>query len=175
MKDKDTHLIWEQYKSPGREGDPRKSIPFPDGRGEMDEDQLDVIIVRGNKYREVDDNKWERLDAPGGPRPVTSDEYFDIMQATRPDDYERHHAQGASMQKALGRENVMYTAAGDDYFSDEDKERLQNRDRSEDREEGEEQEDTHKPSAKERVLAAIAKLGSNYDEFGLGTFEEDKT
>lgn len=37
MKDKDAKLIWEQYKSPGREGDPKKSIPFPDGRGEMGE------------------------------------------------------------------------------------------------------------------------------------------
>lgn len=42
MKDKDSQLIWEQYKSPGREGDPKKSIPFPDGRGEMGEREAGV-------------------------------------------------------------------------------------------------------------------------------------
>lgn len=37
MSDKDAQLIWEQYKSPGRVGNPRQGIPFPDGRGEMGE------------------------------------------------------------------------------------------------------------------------------------------
>lgn len=59
----------------------------------------DVLNIRGNKYREVGDNKWERVDAYGGPRDVTSDEYFDIMQATQPDDYDEHHSKGAAMQR----------------------------------------------------------------------------
>jgi hypothetical protein len=37
MKDKDSQLIWEQYNSPGRRGDPKDGIPFPDGKGEMGE------------------------------------------------------------------------------------------------------------------------------------------
>ncbi len=50
MKDKDTRLIWEAYGSddrvstgigqggsPGRRGDPKDGIPFPDGKGEMGE------------------------------------------------------------------------------------------------------------------------------------------
>lgn len=32
-QDLDTRLLWEQYNSPGRQGG--GSIPFPDGRGEM--------------------------------------------------------------------------------------------------------------------------------------------
>jgi len=61
--------------------------------------ESDILNIRGNKYREIGDNKWERVDAYGGPREVTSDEYFDIMQATRPDDYDKHHSKGAAMQR----------------------------------------------------------------------------
>jgi len=36
MKDSESKLIWEQYKSPGRS--PGGSIPYPDGRGEIEDE-----------------------------------------------------------------------------------------------------------------------------------------
>ena len=65
MKDKDKQLIWEQYKSPGREGDPKKSIPFPDGKGEMGEKEA---ADGGSEYEPTDvwnqdyDHKYAYID-----------------------------------------------------------------------------------------------------------------
>lgn len=63
MKDQDTHLIWEQYKSPGRVGG--GNIPFPDGQGEMQDDnelraKLKELQAAMDYHNHVDDHgKWQ--------------------------------------------------------------------------------------------------------------------
>tara|TARA_B100001123_G_C14682695_1_gene778093 strand:- start:181 stop:570 length:390 start_codon:yes stop_codon:yes gene_type:complete len=42
MATADERLIYEAYKSPGRKGDPKDGMPFPDGRGEMGEKEASV-------------------------------------------------------------------------------------------------------------------------------------
>ena len=51
---KDNRLIWEQYTSPGRQRS--GSIPYPDGRGEMQKDDRGVY---GDRMAADDEPVWE--------------------------------------------------------------------------------------------------------------------
>lgn len=84
MKDNDTKLIWEQFNSPGRSR--AGNIPFPDGRGEVEEPKKrppEVSPSRNTSNAAVyDESKRKKdlfdmfysdlIDNHGGDEPATS-------------------------------------------------------------------------------------------------------
>ena len=102
MKDKDTQLIWEQYKSPGREGDPKKSIPFPDGRGEMGEREardpgdVDSVVkqIRSTRYALMLFQKYVRelFDNPRDVEQFVQDQRHGVWPGDSEEDFKQKQA-----------------------------------------------------------------------------------
>ena len=102
MRDKDTQLIWEQYKSPGREGDPKKSIPFPDGRGEMGEREardpgdVDSVVkqIRTTRYALMQFQKYVRelFDNPRDVEQFVQDQRHEVLPGDSEEDFKRKQA-----------------------------------------------------------------------------------
>lgn len=103
MQDKDTKLIWEAYSSPGRVGG--GSIPFPDGRGEMDHQDPgeDFPTQFGFPYRRYTSNgEYSKPE----PEIIDSDhtsgtidvQGFGPRRATRPLEYPNHNPLGAELE-----------------------------------------------------------------------------
>jgi hypothetical protein len=163
MSNEDERLIWEA----------RISRIHPDKMGLSDSDGVSTEDEDENHESdrpETGDERWERLhrdhpDVVAGYRKGLGPGYKDMR--------DRAQAEYDKKKHATKDEQVAFTSAGDDYFTDDEKEALSNRARSPSRDEGEEEQEEPRLSPKDKVLQAIAKLGSNYDEFGLGTFEED--
>ena len=119
MKDKDSRLIYEAWQDRahaageefGRSG--KKAFLTPDEQAAEDENTGDlrgvwadtqtieqVLKVHGWDIERQDDGKWWRFDAPGGARPVTGDEHWDIMAIEDPEKYAEYKAKIAHIQNS---------------------------------------------------------------------------